>query len=404
MTRTSTISRQKPTKPADDGSNSPQEVTRYIKPEVSALLWGRAAGRCEFWGCNDALWKSPVTQEPVNRAQRAHIYAFNSDGPRGNDGILAEQLNDFENLMLVCYGCHQKIDGKKDGGRYTVSLLRQWKAAHERRVEIVTGIDPSKKSHIVLYGANVGDHSSPLNFNESAQALFPQLHPADDRPVLLGTINSSFTDRSSEFWTVESKNLRTQFARRVRERITSGDIDHVSLFAIAPQPLLILLGTLMIDITNAEVFQRHREPQSWCWPMHAKELTLQITEPERFDGPPALVLSLSAPVVAERITEVLGADACIWDVTVPQPHNDLIKSRDHLAKFRTAIRPLLDRIKHRHGQTTPLHIFPAAGIAANVELGRIRMPKAHMPWELYDQVNDRGGFIHALTISPGDEP
>ena len=50
-----------------------------------------------------------------------------------------------------------------------------------------------------------------------------------------------------------------------------------------------------------------------------------------------------------------------------------------------------------------LDIFPAAGVSACVELGRIRMPKAHAPWELYDQVNARGGFIHAFTISPGDE-
>jgi len=394
---------RKPSKLADVSSTGPQEVTRHIKPETTAMLWGRAAGRCEFWGCNESLWKSRVTQEPVNRAQRAHIYSFNSGGPRGNDGIAAEQLNDFDNLILVCHGCHQKIDKYKDGGRYTVEILRQWKAAHERRVEIVTGIDASKRSHIVLYGANVGDHSSPLNFNEAAQALFPQMHASDDRPILLGTINSSFTDRSTEFWAVESKNLRTQFARRVRERIAAGEIEHISIFAIAPQPLLILLGTLMMDIVSAEVFQRHREPQTWSWPECAEVVTFDITEPKKFDGPPVLVLALSAPVAIERITDVVGHNACIWHVTVSQPHNDLIKSRAHLANFRATIRPLLDRIKLCHGQTTPLHIFPAAGVAANVELGRIRMPKAHMPWELYDQVNHRGGFIHALTISRGDE-
>jgi hypothetical protein len=26
------------------------------------------------------------------------------------------------------------------------------------------------------------------------------------------------------------------------------------------------------------------------------------------------------------------------------------------------------------------------------------MPKADMPWCIYDQLNDSGGFIHALTL------
>ena len=220
---------------------TPTEVTRHIKPDVTAMLWGRAAGRCEFLGCNEPLWKSLATQEAVNRAQRAHIYSFSDDGARGNDGINKEHLNDFDNLMLVCHGCHQSIDKHKDGGRYSVELLQQWKAAHERRIEIVTGIDPAKKSHVLVYGANINDHSSPLKFSDTASALFPLMHPAEARAIQLGTINSDFTDRSPEFWNVEAKSLETKFDRRVRERLSEGEIEHLSVFAIAPQPLLILV-------------------------------------------------------------------------------------------------------------------------------------------------------------------
>lgn len=383
-------------------ATAPKDVTRHIKADVTAMLWGRAAGRCEFRGCNAPLWKSPVTQESVNRAQRAHIYSFSDDGPRGNDGIDKEALNDIGNLMLVCHGCHRTIDKHKDGGRYPADLLRQWKAEHERRIEIVTGIDPRRRSHVVVYGANVGDHSSPLKFAEAAQATFPLVYPAEDRAIELGTINSSFQDRSEQFWAIEAENLKAQFTRRVRERISAGEIDHISLFALAPQPLLILLGTLMIDITNAEVFQRHREPQTWCWPDTADDIAFRIDEPAETGGIPALVLALTAPVTDDRITDVLGPDVSIWRVTVESPHNDLIKSRAHLAAFRSAVRPLLDRIKACHGQSTPLHVFPVTGIAPAIEFGRVRMPKAHMPWQIYDQVNARGGFIPALTISTGE--
>ena len=36
-----------------------------------------------------------------------------------------------------------------------------------------------------------------------------------------------------------------------------------------------------------------------------------------------------------------------------------------------------------------------------IELGRIRMPKAEMPWHVYDQVNALGGFVRALSFPTG---
>lgn len=58
-------------------------------------------------------------------------------------------------------------------------------------------------------------------------------------------------------------------------------------------------------------------------------------------------------------------------------------------------------IKEKHGQQTALHIFPAMPVACAVELGRIRMPKADMPWFIYDQNNKQKKFINALEISGG---
>lgn len=382
------------------------EVTksRHIYQTVRWLLWGKAAGRCEFSGCNRTLWKSPVTQEQVNIAEAAHIYAFSTDGSRGNEGIDKDKLNALDNLMLACPDCHKKMDKQQDGGRYTVELLRQWKAEHERRVETVTGIDPKKNSHVILYGANIGDHSKPLHFTEAAHALFPDYYPAEDRAIELGTVNSSFQERNPRFWEIESENLRSHFSRRVKERIEQGHIGHLSVFGIAPQPLLILLGTLMIGITEAQVYQRHREPrQTWDWPANGTPLQFSVQKPNRFDGPPALVLALTAPVTDDRVMAVLKDDVCIWKVTIPNPNNDHIKSREDLSTFQTLIWGLIDEIKTQHGQTTPLHIFPVAGVSASIELGRVRMPKAHMPWIIYDQVNSLGGFVHAISI-PEVEP
>jgi len=362
------------------------------------MLWGKAAGRCEFNGCNKPLWKSSVTQEQVNIAQKAHIYAFSSDGPRGNQEIPKERLNDLDNLILVCHECHEKIDQTNDGGRYTVPLLQAWKAEHERRIELVTGIQPRKKSHILLFGANIGEQGSPLKYADTAPALFPERYPADDKPIELGMVNSASQDRDEDFWTVEATNLKRMYRQRVGERLATGKLQHLSVFALAPRPLLILLGSLLTDIPEAVVYQRHREPQTWQWPSDLKPQKFEVREPSGATGSPILVLSLSATITDERITAIIP-DANIWTVTVPTPNNDFTKSRDQLAGFRSVMRSLLDRIKARHGQSTPLHIFPATSVSVAVELGRIRMPKADTLWRIYDQVNQRGGFIPALDIT-----
>ena len=238
--------------------------SRSIKRSVELILWGRAAGRCEFDGCNKPLWKSSVTQEPVNIAEKAHVYAFSPGGPRGHQGLSDKELNTVGNLMLVCGECHVKID--HDPTKYTAASLLGMKTRHERRIEIVTGIHPSRRSHVLLYGANIGEHSSPLVHHETASAMFPNRYPAEATPISLGTVDSSSHDRNDEYWGHEAAHLRTRFDQRVRERVARGDIDHLSVFALAPQPLLVLLGTLLGDIIPADVYQRHREPPTWAWP------------------------------------------------------------------------------------------------------------------------------------------
>ena len=37
-------------------------------------------------------------------------------------------------------------------------------------------------------------------------------------------------------------------------------------------------------------------------------------------------------------------------------------------------------------------------VACAVELGRVRMPKADMPWIVFDQNNKMGRFIKALKV------
>jgi len=384
-------------------SERPTKVkSRDISRSVEATLWGRAAGRCQFDGCNRPLWKSSVTQESVNLAEKAHIYSFSAHGPRGNRGVDTKRLNSLENLILVCDICHKTIDKNWSSGRYTVTQLQQWKAAHEARVARVTGIGSEKSSHILLFGSNIGDHHGPLHYTQAVDAAFPHRYPAEDRAIELGVHNSVLSEATPAlYWDSADENLKTDY-EHVRRRIRSGEIKHLAVFALAAQPLLIRLGALLGDIVRAEVYQLHREPApSWKWPTQAPTAPeLYLRRPSSTNGPPALVLAFSATVTADRIISVLGPNAAIWTLTVPSPHKEMVKSPAQLSEMRGLFSRMFDEIKTVHGQDTRLHVFPAMPVSLAVELGRARSPKAEMPWRIYDQVAALGGFVPALEIDP----
>lgn len=47
-------------------------------------LWARAAGRCEFRGCNELLYLDQLTKKRSNVSAISHIVAYSPDGPRGH--------------------------------------------------------------------------------------------------------------------------------------------------------------------------------------------------------------------------------------------------------------------------------------------------------------------------------
>lgn len=369
-----------------------------IPNQVKFALWGQAAGRCEYRGCNRPLWKDDLTKCEFNVAYIAHIVADQPDGPRG-DPIRSKLLCcDPANLMLMCDKHHRLIDvGDVEG--HPESLLVAMKEEHELRIELATDVTPNMQSEIVYYGANVGVHPAPVHFRECADAMVRRKYPASSRGIGLGWTNSAVEDRRPDFWQFEAAQLSAQFQRYIAPRLADKSLAHVSIFAIAPQPLLMLLGYLLSELTSADVYQRRRDPQTWQWADNAADVTYLIEEPAAdLSGPVAVVFSLSATVTDDRITAVLGEKACIWRVRIAQPNQDFLLSRENLAAFRCSARQLLDRIKARHGQSALLHVFPAMPVSAAVEFGRIIQPKADLGMQIYDQQQPRG-FIPALQLN-----
>lgn len=238
----------------------------------------------------------------------------------------------------------------------------------------------------------------PLQFEQAVEAMLPLKYPAEGRAIELGLQNNSNKDEHDEFWLFEKKHLRFQFTQYLKARLAHGEVPHLSIFAAAPIPLLMELGRLLSDIPAAEIYQYHREPQTWAWQRHQGKFNFILRTPKIRCKTAAVNLSLSATIDNSRITSVLGRRCSIWTLAIPRPSNDFLKSRRQLQMFREQFRLLLDRIKKRHGEDTCIHLFPAVPVAVAVEIGRVWMPKADLPIKIYDQNRKRGGFRFAFDL------
>ena len=68
-------------------------------------------------------------------------------------------------------------------------------------------------------------------------------------------MRSEEKDSSDQYWQIESCNLQKAFDRKIRDLIESGEAHHFSIFAFAPQPLLIQLRKLFTESLLASTIQ-----------------------------------------------------------------------------------------------------------------------------------------------------
>ncbi len=336
-------------------------------------------------------------KDKLNKAYIAHIVASEPDGPRGEPIRSPLLATDINNLMLLCDAHHRLID-REAVDEYPENRLIAIKVGQERRIETVTGTADDKGTHVLFYASRIGDHQCLVQPDSAQAAVLPDYYPLDRHPIALDVAGCNFADHEAEYWDFHDGNLIKQFERKVRSLIEDGHVKHLSVFAIAPQPLLIRLGQLLSDIPAVRVHQLHREPQGWDWRGGRNDIRYRLVPGKAGDGAVALKCGLSATITDNRIEHVLGTEASIWSLEVDAPHNDMMHSLADLANFRTVAREALNAIKASHASADQIHLFPAVPVSAAVELGRVWMPKADLPLVIYDENRNLGGFHPRLRI------
>jgi hypothetical protein len=383
----------------DMSNASPIQSARQIPWKTKLILWVRAGGRCEFDGCNEYLLKHHVTFDEVNLGELAHVVAFKPEGPRGDDDRRPGDIHIVSNLMLLCPRCHKLIDDSSTKEKFTRETLVRHKREHEERIFRLTAAKPERKTTIVQLLAKVGGQPAAISKADIWDAVAP-MYPADDKGYV---IDLSVLDDGSDAYNIVAMG---KIARSVESLYEPGmDIDpprHISLFALAPMPLLMYLGRRLSNKTPVDLYQRHRDTQTWTWKdsgQLAQYLLRKVREGTSSDKV-ALVLSLSAALNVERFPSHIDSTFTIYEITLDGqlPTPLFLRQRQDLEAFRGVYHQALAEILRDHGSATQVDVFPAVPAPIAVLCGFELFPKVSPVLRVFDNDIRRGGWTFVLEI------
>ena len=351
-----------------------------------------AAGRCQFDGCNTLLIEHHVTKEAGNYADRAHIVAYKPAGPRGGSER-PTNIHSLENLMLVCSQCHKLIDDNPTA--YSTETLREYKRAHEERVRLITGLDKNHQTKVLLVKARISDDLVDIVKGDVTTAIAPY-YPDDSRFFEIDLTQLRVSDET--FYDAAQQTIRT----RVQQLLEIGPA-HISVFALAPIPVLIFLGNVLTNKITVDLFQRHRDNGGWKWKNggtpaeYAYHRLRDGVERSRV----ALILSLSGEIDRAALPSSIDCSFSIYEIRLENQEAtpDFLKTKIDLDAFRLAYRSAIADLRRNHGILETIALFPAVPAPVAIACGHDLLPKVDPALDVYDYDKRNGGFRFALTVN-----
>ncbi|MHB0914596.1 MAG: SAVED domain-containing protein [Thermoleophilia bacterium] len=368
-----------------------------IPKDVQLKLWVNSAGFCEFLGCNSFLLSDGLTLSEANYSNIAHIISWTETGPRGDSKLSPELGADYSNLMLMCKDHAGLIDNKNYVKDYPVDLLKTWKREHEDKVKLlITQYGVEKTNPLVLI-SKINGQIPEINFDEIKKAVAPR-YPNDEKGILIDLTDfDSDNDQSLD-------TLARIISEKTQKALESGIVthrpQHLSVFALAPIPLLVHLGVCLGDKITADLYQKQRSTQSWEWQEdpNMEDFAFEIIRPKSFQNKVAVVLSLSGKIHNSEIEPLLVGDHSIYEIMIEKPNRDFLTDRKMLMQFKTIYHRLLAEIRETHGKDCEIHMFPAVPAPIAVTCGQAILPKSDPPIFVYDKKKG-GGFEKVLKVN-----
>ena len=301
--------------------------------------------------------------------------------------------------MLLCKSCHHLVDDKKRG--YTVAALREMKREHEERIRYLTSLEPELRTSVVILKGMIADRPVDISFDEVRQALVPR-YPTDRKGFTIDITNLG-DDRDKDYATRAAATIRNRLKEFYERGIDGTAPGHVSVFALASIPLLVLFGRHVSDKVSTDFYQRHRDvADPWRWRSEGERLSFEITriaagEDETRVG---LMLSVSGKIDLNTVPANIRGNSPLYEMRISGEAAGLrvLRRREDLDEFRRVYGQFLSRVMAEHPRCRELHLFPAVPAPVAVMCGHERLPKVQPTLCVYDNDKQQNGFVLRIRI------
>lgn len=359
-------------------------------------LWVKSGSRCEMHGCNKYLFEDEKKGEKVKIGEKAHIYAFSSDGPRPNNYLNEKEKNSVENLMLLCPSCHRIIDNNKLTAKYNVNTLTRFKADHEYRIKELTGMGKDYSSTVIRMVGNIRGVNTKISEDEIKNALFKSSRRFPKYLNSYKFIELDLTklplNDSVNSYRIKCEMIDEAFETLIIPSIRNDEIKHMSIFAFERIPLLIYLGFKLDSKIPVDIYQKHRDKEEgWVWFNKKNKNSFELKKIQNGENKSdiVLLLSLSGKINIKMLPKVLRHNYDIFEI-MPNGNTqsrNLLSDKYSLLEFKKTFEHFLDNIYRENSNVKVIHLFPAIPISAAITCGRALMKNVSPQLLIYDKIS-----------------
>ncbi|WP_164486902.1 SAVED domain-containing protein [Plantibacter sp. PA-3-X8] len=280
---------------------------------------------------------------------------------------------------------------------YTEEYLARHKRVHEDRVRKVTDFANVTAAAVVRVTGRIRGTLSPATDRQVAAALhYEDLHPAGEHPhdaEFNVTIDSDDTD--PWVWQEGMKKIAARLTA-----LSDSPYGTVAVFAMAPIPLLVFLGSKLDDKADIRVLPRFREAEdlACCWrnqEVTPQEFKISSTGPDPYAVDVLMAVGVTAPVDVSRVPKQLSNLARVA-VTAGHLSPDAIQTKEDFSSFSRAWRDALAKIETDYPKCQRIHLLAAVPLVAAVACGQHLMRESQPKLVVYQRTDE--AYVEALTI------
>ncbi|WP_273483927.1 SAVED domain-containing protein [Desulforamulus ruminis] len=334
---------------------------KKLKPAEEHYLWVSSGGICAFDECHQPLVFDDIGTI-VNVADKAHVIAHSTDGPRGDErekyGLSEEDIDSYKNLILFCKNHHKIVDDNEE--RYTPDILFEMKRKHEDWVR--TRLQEVQSSIAIIH-KTMGpptDHITLANkMNLKMLGLISFQERLDDSPKI-------------PWDQIKNKNLEKY--RNIMELMKKYEGTVIDIFPLSQIPLLIHLGSLITDTIPVNIFQYDRNKQEWVLGSPGKvileELGLKANTIIKNSKVLVVSIGITSKIEHEDITEVINLEESDFlEITVQDPKVDKVIFSEQVAEVKSCFKRKVEELIQEN-RYKEIHLFYAGPSGLAVEIGR----------------------------------